>query len=174
MKLPFLELLTKQHIRCIYDEVACFSFRRHIVLLCVCKFQIQVQVCNLANTIEANILIEIKSMLESTMEEFLTQTYRFDIGYKCINGKFHDEGFNFISEMDLKDDKKLCGFCLDYHELGNGIDWVNLISILFLFTEKPILFLKKMYDLFSIFIVKVLPKQQTRDSGKTYGLYMLL
>ena len=132
MKLPRWKIHTKQHIRCIYDEVACFSFRGHIVLLCVFNFQIQVQVCHPANAMESNILKEIKSMLESTMEEFLTQNYEFDIGYKCLNGKFHDEGLNFFSEMDLMDDKKLCGFCSDDHELGNGIYWVNLISNLFL------------------------------------------
>ena len=132
MKLPFWELHTKQLIRCIYDEVACFSLRGHIVLLCVFNYQIQVQVCHLSRVIESNILKEIKSILESTMKEILTQNYEFDIGYKCLNGKFHDEGLNFFSEMDLMDDKKLCGFCSDDHELGNGIYWVNLFSILFL------------------------------------------
>ena len=130
MKLPRWKIHMKQEIRCIYDEVACFSFRGHIVLLCVFNFQIQVQVCHPAIDIESNILKEIKSMLESTMEEFLSKKYEFDIGYKCLNGRFHDEGLNFFSEKDLMDYHRLCGFCSDEHTLGSGIDWVNLISIL--------------------------------------------
>nr|XP_022295159.1 uncharacterized protein LOC111105268 isoform X2 [Crassostrea virginica] len=124
MKLPHWKIHTKQQIRCIYDEVTCFSFRGYIVLVCVFKFQIQVQVCHPANDIESKILKEIKKMLERTMEEFLTQNHEFDIGYKCLNGKFHDEGLNFFPEMDLMDDKKLCGFCWDGHKLGNEICWV--------------------------------------------------
>ena len=129
MKLPRWKIHMKQKIRCIYDEVACFSFRGHIVLLCDCDYQIQVQVCHPVNEIERNLLEEIKSMLESTMEEFRTLNYEFDIGYKCLNGKFHDEDLNFCSEIDLMDGKQLCGFCSDYHELGNGIYWVKLLFL---------------------------------------------
>ena len=134
MKLPHWKIHTKQQIRCIYDEVACFSFRGHIVLLCVYNFQIQVQVCHPANDIESKILKEIKKMLERTMEEFLRQNYEFDIGYKCQYGKFHAEELNFIPEADLidltnTDEKSLCKFCSVTHELGNGIYWVNFIFI---------------------------------------------
>ena len=103
MKLPLWKIHMNRRCRCIYDEVACFSFRGHIVLLCVCNFQIQVQVCHPANDIERNLLEETKSILESTMEEFRNQNYNFDIGYKCQYGRFHEEELNFIPERDLMD-----------------------------------------------------------------------
>ena len=134
MKLPLWKIHMKRKSQCIYDEVACFSFRGHIVLLCVFNFQIQVQVCHPTNDIKANLLKEIKSTLENTMEEFRNQNYEFDIGYKCQYGKFHAEELNFIPEADLidltnTDEKSLCKFCSVTHELGNGIYWVNFIFI---------------------------------------------
>lgn len=138
MKFPGWNIWIQNHRRCIYEDVACFSFQEHIVLLCVCSFQIQVQVCHPTNDIEGNLLGEIKSMLENTMEELrihnneLTRKkFKFNIriGYKCENGKFHDEELNFIPEVDLTNTnrKSLCKFCPKVHTLENGICWVNLI-----------------------------------------------
>nr|XP_022286568.1 uncharacterized protein LOC111099546 [Crassostrea virginica] len=67
-------------------------------------------------------------MLENTMEDFRNQNYKFDIGYKCQYGKFHDEELNFIPEADVMDltntdEKSLCEFCSNTHGLGNGIYW---------------------------------------------------
>ena len=133
MKLPFWKIHIENKCRCIYDDVACFSFKGHIVLLGISNFQIQVQVCrNPSNDIDTNVLKEIKPMLEIIMEEFRSQNYTFDIGYKCLNGTFHDEGHNFYSEMELMDEKKICEFCSNFHELGNGIYWVSLIFLLLL------------------------------------------
>ena len=136
MKLPLWKIHVRRKSRCIYDEVACFSFRGHIVLLCVFNFQIQVQVCHPDNEIKGDLLEEIKSMLENTMEDFRNQNYKFDIGYKCQYGKFHDEELNFIPEADVMDltntdEKSLCEFCSNTHGLGNGIYWVHLIFIPF-------------------------------------------
>ena len=136
MKLPSWKIHMNRKCQCIYDEVACFSFRGHIVLLCVFNFQIQVQVCHPDNEIETDLLKEIKPMLENTMEEFRNQNYNFDIGYKCQYGKFHDEELNFIPERDLRDltntdEKSLCEFCSNAHELGNGIYWVYLFLFSF-------------------------------------------
>nr|XP_022292748.1 probable serine/threonine-protein kinase roco6 [Crassostrea virginica] len=87
MKLSSWEIHIENNCRCIYDDAACFSFRGHIVLLCISNFQIQVQVCrNPANDVDPNILSEIKLMLEKTMEEFRSHNFTFEIGYKCLNG----------------------------------------------------------------------------------------
>ena len=133
MKFPRWEIYIEKNCPCIYDDAACFSFKGHIVLLCIYNFQIQVQVCrNAANEIDTNRLSEIKSELENTMEEFRSRNYTFEIGYKCLNGKFHKEGLNFYSEKELMVEGKVCKFCSDFHELGKEIYWVSLIFILLL------------------------------------------
>lgn len=128
LKLPFWKILTEGQCRCIYDEVACFSFREHIVLLCVCNFQIQVQVCHPVIDIKNTLLQDIKYTLEETMKEF--QNYRFKVGYKCQKGKFHDDELNFIPEevFGFSVNHRLCEFCSVWnkHTLGNEICWVNL------------------------------------------------
>lgn len=42
-KIPGWSILQENENNCIYDKVACFSFRNLIVMICLCKFQIQVQ-----------------------------------------------------------------------------------------------------------------------------------
>lgn len=135
IKLHLWKILTEKGCRCIYDDVACFSFQGHIVLLCIFNFQIQAQVCRREEEIETNTVKEIKYMLENTMEKLGITDY--ELGYKCGNGEFHEEGDNFFSESDFMEEKKLCEFCSNnqYHELGdgNGIYWVTLYSFFFLF-----------------------------------------
>ena len=131
MKLPNWEILIEKKCRCLYDEVACFSYQGHIVLLCVYNFQIQVQVCHQFE-VEPNVLVDIKDTIEEIMEEFQFQNYEFYIGYKCLNGKFHDEELNFIPETDLKDrvNDLFCPFCTNKHILGKEIFWVRLIFVI--------------------------------------------
>lgn len=132
MKLPSWKIQIEKQCRCIYDEVACFSFRGHIVVLCLYNHQVQVQVCRPAFDIETNILKEIKSMLENIMEEFRNQNYEFDIGYKCLHGKFRDQELNFVSETDLTvgDNDHLCTFCTTQkHFLEKEICWVMSIFV---------------------------------------------
>lgn len=145
MKLHGWKILVKKQCRCIYDEVACFSFQQHIVLLCISNYQIEVQVCHPANHIGANLLEEIKSMLKNTMDELTNQKYSFKIGYKCENGKFKDDEYNFIPEMELSktDEKNLCLSCQKTHTLGNRICWVNLNFILLILISKYLIILRK-------------------------------
>lgn len=44
VKLPGWSILTVNKTRSIYEKFACFSYREHIVVVCICNFQIQVQV----------------------------------------------------------------------------------------------------------------------------------
>ena len=131
MKLPSWKIHMEKQYRCLYDEVACFSFQGHIVLLCVYNFQIQAQVCHPDNDIDTNLLTEIKALLENAMEEFRIQNYKFDIGYKCQNGKFHEEELNFIPETDLTErvNDRFCTFCTGKHTLESKICWVSLIFV---------------------------------------------
>lgn len=44
LKIPEWSILQVRNQNCFYENVACFSFRQYIVVVCLCKFQIQVQV----------------------------------------------------------------------------------------------------------------------------------
>lgn len=130
MKLHSWKTLTEKQYRCLYDEVACFLFQGHIVLLCVYNFQIQAQVCH-PHVIDSNLLKEIKALLENAMEEFRIQSYKFEIGYKCQFGTFHDEDLNFIPETNMTErvNDRYCTFCSEKHILENKICWVSLIIV---------------------------------------------
>lgn len=117
---------------CIYDDAACFSYRKHIVLLCICNFQIQVQVCHPSDTIEPSVLREIRIALGNRISEF--EKYSFQVGYKCRNGAFHkEEDIGFIPEKEfpVPVDNQLCNNCgLKTHFVDSKICWVTLFFIL--------------------------------------------
>lgn len=130
MKLFSWKIQIEKQSRLLYDDVACLSFKGHVILLCVHNFQIQVQVLFPSKDIETNVLKEIKSMLESIMEEFRNQNYEFEIGYKCQNGTFRDQELNFIPETELTNgvNDHLCTFCTNKrHFVGKEICWVSSI-----------------------------------------------
>lgn len=114
----------------VFDEVACFSLRNHYVLLCICNFQIQVQICHPKEEIQKSLLKEVKTTLEDLITKLTYSNSEFEIGYKCKGGKFHDEeDLSVILEelfpLEVKD--RSCHFCrvLNAPVLENEIYWVR-------------------------------------------------
>ena len=134
LKLPVWKITLEEKTKysCIYDDAACFSYRKHTVLLCVCKFQIQVQVCHPRDAIEPSVLREIRIFLEKALTELKKDS--FQIGYKCSNGKFHkeeDTGFIPEKEFPVPVDNQLCDNCgLKTHFVENKICWVNIVFLI--------------------------------------------
>ncbi|XP_078340833.1 uncharacterized protein LOC144627513 isoform X2 [Crassostrea virginica] len=113
---------------CVFDEVACFTFKDHIVAMCICYFQIQVQVFSPCQTltIKLSVLREIRASLEKYIKEF--KNHPSVIGYKCEKGKFHDEhdaGFIPENKFPLKDGDRLCKNCIiqEAHMVDNIVCW---------------------------------------------------
>lgn len=116
--------------RSIYENVACFTFKSHYVVICICKFQIQVQVCRPLGEISHNILDEVQTSVEKGIKEF--KKYKYTIGYKCQNGKFCcEEDNSFIALEKFPVSQYLCTKCgvRRQHFVKNNICWVMPILI---------------------------------------------
>lgn len=135
-KLPGWSILTEGDQRCIYDRVACFCFQKHIVVICMCKFEIQVQVFVPTDTIDPTTLKKVQMSLEDKIQEvkeFTKHTYL--VGYKCQNGVLNDENDNsFIEQKSFPVDGVLCEKCSvgEKHYVDNSICWVFFLYIFFI------------------------------------------
>ena len=115
---------------CIRDSEkgAKFSFRHTFVVICICKFQIQVQVflpSDMNDKTRTEILEEIQTSVESRIRDF--KIYKYDVGYKCQKGKLFDESDNsFIPLNDFPVYRKYCNRCSGSkeHLVHNSICWV--------------------------------------------------
>lgn len=117
--------------RSLYQNVACFTFKCHYVVICICKFQIQVQVCRPLGEISHNILDEVQTSVEKGIKEF--KKYTYVIGYKCQNGVFCcEEDNSFIALEKFPVFHYLCNTCgvRRQHFVENSICWV--MPILFI------------------------------------------
>lgn len=116
-----------------YENVACFSYQHYIVVVCLCKFQIQLQVWNP----ERNGLIdqELLSNIQQSVEETLSgRDYLYKIGYKCKNGMFNaEEDDSFIAQTEFPVSKLNCPNCAlgKKHLVKNEICWVRVFNIYF-------------------------------------------
>ena len=121
-------ILVEDRKKCIYEKTACFSYRDIIVIICICKFQIQVQVFTPPDYDSKRIgitLVEIQTTIERKIRQF--KRYTYEIGYKCQNGELLNEKDNsFIHLDDFPTDRLLCSRCIvsKKHTVENSICWV--------------------------------------------------
>lgn len=107
MHLPKWSILRENDKICLYENSACFLFRRHIVVICLCKYQIHVQVWAPAReNIDVNLRLEIQKTVAGKIREY--KGFRYKIGYK-----------NHNSVLNTKDDTN-AEFPVD-----NTIYWVG-------------------------------------------------
>lgn len=121
-------ILKEGEKKSIFENVACLSLKNHIVVICICKFQIQVQVCLPNNEILPEILHEVQTTIVQEITKF--KKYKFEIGYKCQHGLFcHEEDDSFIPQEDFPIKKRLCQMCKlgKKHYVSNAICWVIFI-----------------------------------------------
>lgn len=118
---------TKQ--KCIYEKISFFRFRNHIVVLCFCKFQIQVQVWKPAEgAIDTVLLQEVQQSVENILRKY--SRYLFKVGYKCSNGVLNSEkDQTFIEQKVFPVSDFLCETCnpCDKHYVGNDVCWVRVV-----------------------------------------------
>lgn len=137
-KIPGWSILREKGENCIYDKVACFSFRHLIVVMCLCKFQIQVQLrVPMTRGIDQELLEKVHNLVKEKIEECKKHT--FDIGYKCENGIFNDEKEDsFVAFEEFSVAEPICHNCLfsKKHYLGKEICWVCQEIVNFLFEFK--------------------------------------
>lgn len=124
MKIPGWSIFKQNGQNCIYENVACFSYRHFLVKICHCTFQIQVQVCFPE---KENVDIELEDIqisIKKELKEF--KRYSFKEGYKCINGRFNaEEDTSFISWEKFPDSGLKCEMCNELHYVKNEICWVG-------------------------------------------------
>lgn len=132
-KLPEWTFRIENNKRCIYENVVCLSFRGHIVVICVCNLQIQVQVFRPETEVGITFLQDIQKSIEQIMRTY--QNYCYEVGYKCQRGKLNDETDN--SYLDQKtfpvSGAYSCPMCTltNVHSIDNNICWVGKYILLF-------------------------------------------
>lgn len=111
---------------CIYENMACFLFENHIVDICLCKFQIQVQVwLPEKSEIYSSILSKIETDVEKILQESKKRSCDIAIGYKCHNSVLNDErDETFFEKNKLLSQKNICNFCKPVHSVDKAICWV--------------------------------------------------
>lgn len=139
LKIPDWSILTEKDEICMYDDAACFSLKEHIVVLCICKFQIQVQVWWFPGEEDLKLLEGIKESVETILK--VHTKYSYKVGYKCKNGVLSAEADkSFIEESEFPVSNVLCRTCdVDMkHPVSNDRCWVGkhlsmyfLISVVF-------------------------------------------
>lgn len=126
MKIPKWSVLRENDKICLYENSACFLFHCHIVVVCLYKYKIQVQVWVPArNRIGVNLLREIQQAVEGKIQEYKGYTYK--IGYRCQNGILNtDDDNSFIAKAEFPVTTHNCQNCKGSktHFVDNTICWV--------------------------------------------------
>lgn len=110
---------------CLYENMAVFSFRGIIVLICVCKNQIQVQTYrkkseSIMLSLNEEILNEVRRIIKG-FEKFPSS-----VGYKCEKGVFNDENdLSFFSIETLSASSVQCTWCEPWHDVDMNLCWVG-------------------------------------------------
>lgn len=131
LNLPEWSILQEHEQNCWYEIVACFSYRHCIVVVCLCKFQIQLQVWNpdINGHIEPKLLGDIQRSVEKKLE---TEKDFCKIGYKCKNGTLNvEEDNSFIAQTHFPVSKLNCPNCAlgNKHHVDNQICWVCMLFL---------------------------------------------
>lgn len=125
-KIPGWSFLREKGENCIYDKVACFLYRHRIVVMCLCKLQIQVQLrVPTTRGIDQELLEKVHNLVKEKIEE--CNNYKFDVGYKCENGVFNDEKEDsFVALEEFSVEESMCPICpvSKKHYLGKEMCWV--------------------------------------------------
>lgn len=122
MKIPGWSIFSIKEENCIYENMAIFSYRRLPVKICLCAYQIQVQVCfQKGKSIDRELAI----IQESIGKKLIELNYPFEIGYKCKNGKFNADEKNFISLKRFPVSQMICETCNKLHYVEDKICWVG-------------------------------------------------
>lgn len=124
--LPGWSILTERDQICMYNNAACFILQENIVVLCICKFQIQVQVWWFPEKKDNKLLERIRKSVDKIFKEHTKYSYK--VGYKCQNGVLNaEEDESFIEESEFPVSDVLCRTCdIDKkHPLSNDICWVG-------------------------------------------------
>lgn len=127
LKIPKWSILQEYEQNCWYENVACFSYGHCIVVVCLCKFQIQLQVWNpeINGLIEPELLGDIQLSVEKKLSKEKYLTYK--IGYKCYKGTLNaEEDKSFIAQTQFPVSKLNCPSCAleNKHHVDNKICWV--------------------------------------------------
>lgn len=130
LKIPGWSILPEEHNEiCIYENVACFLFQNRIVVLCVCRSQIQVQICDLEKednvlTLQTEVQIEVSKIIQTF------ENYPSSVGYKCQYGVFNDENdTSFFRQQSFRASNILCNMCKKpLHNVDNKVCWVGYVS----------------------------------------------
>lgn len=132
-KLPGWTFQKDDNKRCIYENVVCLSFRGHIVVICVCNLQIQVQVFRPETEVDITVLPDIQKSIEQIMRTY--QKYCYEVGYKCQKGKLNDEtDSSFLDQKTFPvSEAYYCPMCTlkHVHSIDNNICWVGINILLF-------------------------------------------
>lgn len=124
-KLNNWSILTEREKKniCLYQNAACFSFEKHVVVLCNCKFEIRVQVWASPKIYDGRLLKKIKHSVEDIIQEDGLLSYV--IGYKCQKDVLNvEEDVSFISQRVFPVSKYSCEIHDKKHEVDNDICWV--------------------------------------------------
>lgn len=129
INIPEWSILQENYQNCWYENVACFSYRDCIVVVCICKFQIQLQVwiTEKNRDIDLELLGDIQRSVEDKLSE--NKKYTYEIGYKCKNGMLNAEEDNhFIKQREFPVSKLHCPNCAleNKHYIDNDIFWMSL------------------------------------------------
>lgn len=111
---------------CLYQNAACFSFQKHVVVLCSCNFEIRVQVWASPEIYDGRLLKKIKHSVEDIIHD---DDLSFEIGYKCRKDVLNDkEDVSFISQSIFPVYDHLCAICdiNKKHVVDNDICWVGV------------------------------------------------
>lgn len=133
LKIPEWSILKEKEQNCWYENVACFSYRHCIVVVCLCKFQIQLQVWIPGRN--EQIKPELLGDIQQSVEEKLSER-NCKIGYKCENGMLNDEeDSSFIAQEKFPVSNFNCPNCPleNKHHVDNQICWVCILLIIWVF-----------------------------------------
>lgn len=130
VKIPGWSILKVNKTKSIYEKFACFSYREHIIVVCICNFQIQVQVFIPKYEITPIVCQEVQTALEGKMKEFRKYSYR--VGYKCHSGALNDDkNVSFIALEEFPIKTHLCADCKvgKKHFIDNNLSWMQTYGI---------------------------------------------
>lgn len=112
---------------CLYQNAACFSFEKHVVVLYNCKLEIRVQVWASPTIYDGRLLKKIIHSVEDIIQEDGLLSY--EIGYKCRKDVLNvEEDVSFISQSIFPVSKHVCETCDvdEKHEVDNDICWEHV------------------------------------------------
>lgn len=108
---------------CLYENMAGFSFCDIVVLICVCKNQIQVRTYCKNNKI-LSLNIKIQNEVSRIIKGY--EKYPSSVGYKCEKGVFNDEkDLSFFSIESLFAASVTCKRCQPWHDVDRSLCWVG-------------------------------------------------